>query len=244
MYGVGWGLYAPELGWCSRNTSSTCNSLAVLPLLGARPFAQSNKWHIPRQYLHPDPYVGRRVFAVIRHPYTRAVSEYSCPWSGYKGPNFTKSSMLNFWLKRRLERLPWKLPWSATQNGVLEKGRSAVSLLPQHIYLQRKTNRGWASKVEMLVDHILGHEQLQSAFSQLMKCYGFDVKLGNRVENGRTSALLSASNLTANTRTTLDATYAQDFEVLGYRPHDWTSPPRVLSLHGGDPCQSLRGNSY
>ena len=91
---------------------------------------RSEWWHVPPSFFLEDPYEGCQVFAVLRCPYRRAISEFRCPWKGFLAPargekkemrlKATKGD-LNAWLQRRLRKLgpPFR-------NG---------HLIPQHLYI-------------------------------------------------------------------------------------------------------------
>ena len=91
---------------------------------------------------------------------------------------------------------------------------------------------------------MLSHECLARDFATLMRCYKLDVRLGARLVNGARSHVLSAANLTAETRALLGRTHREDFEVLGYESSNHSRPPRIRSTL--DAClamPSTRGNN-
>ena len=83
-------------------------------------FLRSNAWHVPHYLLQLPSSIP--TFAVVRHPYTRAISEYNCPWSGYKGPDRENPQRLNTWLQTQL----------SAGGGMFHTG---VSFYPQHKYV-------------------------------------------------------------------------------------------------------------
>ena len=52
-------------------------------------YAKTSPWHTPPKILktqytaNDNPYTGAELFAVIRNPYDRVISEYYCPWSKF-----------------------------------------------------------------------------------------------------------------------------------------------------------------
>jgi hypothetical protein len=68
-------------------------------------YASVNRWHTPwhtppkilRRTVERDfyPYLDADLFTVVRNPYDRFVSEYYCPWAGYKGDHKDHPDIMN-----------------------------------------------------------------------------------------------------------------------------------------------------
>ena len=57
----------------------------------------ASKWHVPPSYFVENPYSGRYTFTVVRHPYSRLVSEFFCPYGGSKKRKPTRT-FFNRWI--------------------------------------------------------------------------------------------------------------------------------------------------
>ena len=82
---------------------------------------RSESHHIPPKYFEQNPYKDFDVFVVLRDPLQRAISEFRCPWKGFKAPartaqardarkNATKSD-LNSWLLSKVRKRGMEAPF-------------------------------------------------------------------------------------------------------------------------------------
>jgi hypothetical protein len=161
-------------------------------------------WHVPPRYYVANPYREYATFAVVRDPYTRAISEYNCPWTGYKGQNPEKASTLNRWLAQQL---------SSKFGG----GNRAVSFQPQHTYIWGEMqNNGMRTRY---IDEIIRFENLHNDFAALMARYGLQIELPQRHVNAAMPGgrhLLLPANLTNETVAAINKYAGLDFELLNY----------------------------
>ncbi len=189
-------------------------------------FLKGDIFHVPPSFFTIDPYEGSDLFTVVRNPYTRAISEFRCPWYGYCSPvksdpvtlkkreeNETKRS-LSSWLvenTRRLERRrtasredlnSWLMTRAA--KGSMRPPYRKAHLMPQSLYLQG-------------VNHILYFENLADDFVGLCKKYGFSAEesiLGQ--DNTSEMPAFTVSDLYPSTIDMLNEMYALDFKHLNY----------------------------
>jgi len=189
--GVSWGRY---LFWGSvmMPDSSTCNAYHVPP----RYFA--NPEHV---------YTSRNAFCVTRHPYERAVSEYtyllSVEWGKvteylYEYEPCSKQG-LNFFLAETLK-------------SVLAGNRyiNDCHMLPQYEYIWG-INRQWCNEVIRV-------ESFPASFNSLMAKYGLTLDItADHTNQSPTCPGLSAADLTPETRQFLNLVYLEDFRLLDYQ---------------------------
>jgi hypothetical protein len=97
------------------------------------------------------PFGNASTFVLVRHPYARAVSEYYCPFSGYK--DISSAKHMNMWLQEKLK------------TGFEKK----TSFLPQSLSVYDGDKR--------MVDYILHFETLESDFCRLMSQFGLEGKV-------------------------------------------------------------------
>lgn len=115
-------------------------------------------WHLPPQYDQNKPtYLdGAKTFAVIRNPYTRVISEYYCPWEGFRGSDINNPENMNVWIQARTKT-----------------AGTHVHFMPQFKYI-------YNAEGERAVDHLVHFENISEEFPALMKQYGYeDIKLSH-----------------------------------------------------------------
>lgn len=161
-------------------------------------------WHVPPSCVR-GVYEDADLFTSVRHPYSRAVSEYNCPHTGARdGPKAGEANSLNGWLLERLR----------------EGSRGCShSLLPQHLYLHASPNHSVV---------VLRYESLEADARRLFAAYGLPVHFsaaervnsrGSGNGRGRLPRLaLTAANLSRATRRAIFAVARWDFELFGYEP--------------------------
>ena len=69
---------------------------------------KGSPWHVPLQFFLENPLSGSATFAVVRDPFTRVISEYNCPWTGYKGAHSERATTLNRWNRLDQQKAPRK----------------------------------------------------------------------------------------------------------------------------------------
>jgi hypothetical protein len=162
-------------------------------------FRRACAWHIPPRYLRKNnTYTGAATFTVVRDPYSRALSEYYCPWSGNKeeaGRN--EAAVMNQWVQELITRSRPSQP--------------VERFLPQSIYVYDKDD------VTQIIDHVLFYETMQQEFPALMQQYGLNVTLlDHRANTPHGAKLLTKYNLTNETIVLINNYAKRDFEHFGY----------------------------
>jgi hypothetical protein len=176
-------------------------------------------WHVPRQFFPlagSDPYRGAELFAVVRDPYDRMVSEfyYICTLKvfDWRPDQCNRSRLLepmymNEWLQKKLRS-------SQAQPGA---GRSYLvdngHFTPQYDFLVGP------HEVRM-VDHVLRMgDELDSDFDALMNAFGLPhvklKKLNALGAEARAAHHLSMDDINEETLEAIHQTYPRDFD-LGY----------------------------
>ena len=201
-------------------------------------------WHIPRtlwQKGGQDPYAGSRTFCVLRHPYTRMVSQFvwraaldaGCgyPTSAARCPDtsFCTAEKLNAYVDKtvgaNLQSL--KAIDTAAVNvtgpgGAMEAHAADEDchLLPQWLY------------TEPACDYTLHYENLATEFRQLFTDLQLpDLADADLVGQKANSAPceMHVGDLNATSRELLHDAYRRDFDSLGYDPELATSASAVAA---------------
>lgn len=174
---------------------------------------KTSAWHVPISYVDKEipqkglysPYDSAAVFAVVRDPYSRLVSQW----------NFIPSNQLQLGRKKTANLLD--------RNNAKDMNRYLVQKIMAFSKTERGSKKYFMDDAHFLSQHdyfvgqdviILHYESLASEFPCLMRQYGLDLKIPKR-ENGSKGKLTTA-NLTQNTRDLIARVYAKDFEEFGY----------------------------
>ena len=197
-------------------------------------------WHVPpAAFLDhgPNPYASKDTFCIVRHPFTRAISEYVfmdtvCSADGlnkavqsmFKAINASvgkiedsyphmKSHALKVVSRTQFAGVCAAVDWRF-HNGECWRPQTTSDChwIPQHLYAQD-------------CDHVLHVESLRDEFKAMMSNYG-DAISGDDLEDFRcTQAMpceradkckLTVSDLDETSKAMLHEMYAEDFRRLGY----------------------------
>mmetsp|Transcript_90526 Transcript_90526/g.281827 ORF Transcript_90526/g.281827 Transcript_90526/m.281827 type:complete len:451 (+) Transcript_90526:107-1459(+) len=170
--------------------------------------------HVPPRYIRGmSPYAGAELFCVTRHPYDRAVSEYSyllsVPWTSryardyangiYDRPVCSKEGLNHF---------------VQTTLTLYQRGQKFIDNchhLPQSEFI-------WDGSGTPLCTNIIRSDNLSQAFDVLMEKHGYPLKMPAERENdnGEVCPGLSTQSLAPETRQMLRSVYADDFRLLNY----------------------------
>ena len=186
------------------------------------PSIAGEKWHLPPPWLLHDTFpseqnfyrhAGVALFAVVRNPYTKLLSEYYCPWSGYCR-NDKNEATLNSFLQDKLR--------CATGSNRTH-GKILTHMIPQVEFIfDMEAQQQSAPK--QVVNHVLFHEDLAAEMGILMVNYDMPplilqlISDGiNRGQTGSNHQRMGIANLTLATVELIHLNYELDFDLLGYK---------------------------
>jgi len=224
------GCFAPDMPYTAPNYQS---------------YALTSPWHTPpkllKEYVNATlyPYDDADLFAVIRNPYDRAISEYYCPWVGFqakfrngsthdKDPN--DPVIMNFWVKSMVTSLAKSL------DEFNEERKEGKGLKVQKEGLNEDESnlaqKHYVNQVEYVYDgdkviikNLIHYENLSKEFDALMEEYGLNFTLPLKEKGGTYADLtnkkrLSHLDLTPETIAVINEFAKRDFDAFGYQMVD------------------------
>lgn len=209
----------------------------------------TSPWHAPPQMLQQlvndaaapfkqHPYLDADLFAVVRNPYDRVVSEYYCPWRGfhrkYGKQHFNNRkdigdpANLNWWVQDMIRQLQAALQLyrsgAGTKRKVQRKGfNEDPDILAQKHYLNQ-VEYIFDADDSVVIKNVLHYENISAEFDALMEKYGLEglhlpPKESGGVyttKNNSGKGRLTYKDLDAQSIRVINQFARQDFEKLGY----------------------------
>ena len=153
-------------------------------------YKKCSKWHIPPKYYEND-YKNKKLFCIVRNPYTRIVSEFKYSHQGEQN-----KENLNKWIK--------SLPHEFNNNKFLND----CHLLPQTEFIKNKDD-----SINKEIE-ILRFENLNIDFKNLLNKYNYkDMKLPM---NNKSKVNLTHRDLNNESKNIIKKIYKTDFETFDY----------------------------
>ncbi|KAL3918363.1 MAG: hypothetical protein SGILL_004271 [Bacillariaceae sp.] len=213
-----------------------------------QPFHGLVWWHVPPSYffnynewLPGNPYVEADLFAVVRDPYERLVSEYyyQQSWlvSDDKRALTQDVKYFNQWIKSKLDLYSHFSCDRNSKRELFKQSNTTKSylsfdghLISQYDYIYDNSAPTTSLPPRKIVKHVLRFESLKDDFEALMREYGLDRLVPLPKEHVRKGLpkLLGLYNMTLENLKLIERVYRQDFEAFGYKTKSFEIPKETL----------------
>jgi len=193
------------------------------------------QWHIPPRYVPEiSPYQNKKLFAVVRNPYERFISEFYCPYTGWNKVDWSRANRdFDDPMGTTIDEAR---KWGnfKKQAGPQEKKNETPNKLNEFLMERLEKKVKWTAHYipmahyvydeegNQIVDHVLKHENLQEEFTDLMAEYDLPVYL-NRTINQRSGAKeirMTVRDLFPATIRRINHLFRDDFTKFGYEMID------------------------
>ena len=180
-------------------------------------------YHVPIQWIPeevPTYYKGHDLFAVVRNPYDRMVSEFNwqCHSMRYCEENeesiIGNATFLNEWLDAQLTKFR-ECP-KVEKLDPAHPDQPCVMMWSGHFIRQSDFIFDGPTMDKPMVDYVLHFETLAEEFVSLMKDYSMNLTL-TPYNLHRTDKGLTVQDLNKTTIDLINEVYLRDFKLWGYR---------------------------
>ena len=197
MIGIIWGawhyrkfdfLHCPEGSEDFNNRSSKLDKGA---LHNSNVRSTNLRWHIPPNWLKSNLFEGSITFTMVRSLYTRVISEYYCPWVGYKGAQKGDPQIMNDWTRKII-------------NGAI----ACDHFPPQHCYVYDTFGK-------QVIDEVLHFENFKSDIIKLNQKHDLGITIPHTTNIAKVTGnekKLNIHDLDNKSICTINQVYKTDFE--------------------------------
>jgi hypothetical protein len=208
-------------------------------------YALTSPWHTPPKLLRiyvdksQYPYDNADLFAVVRNPYDRILSEYYCPWLGFqakyrkntkheKDPN--DPVVMNQWVQTMIGNLEKALDeFQSMQSNSLIDAKPKVQMKGVNEDRYILAQKHYVNQAEyvydedrMVIQNVVHYENLSKEFQELMDKYGIQTSLPPKHKGGiytdaKNKKRLTFRDLDSESIKMINKYAKPDFEKFGYQ---------------------------
>ena len=166
---------------------------------------KSERHHVPPCFFLQNPYELCDVFAVVREPLARAISEFRCPWKGFCTPASGEEARSKRLRATSSDLNDWLI--SKHKKGAMEPPFKNCHFLPQATYLLDDNDQ-----LLLPSNRVLVFERLEEDFARM--CQELHLPFGGLPhENSSEMPRFAIDDLTQEVKTMLRKVYAHDIEL-------------------------------
>ena len=217
LKGLRWGVcnYWPTEGICNPEIKPGVN---LTNFFGQQWFQVPQQW-IPDEI--PTFYEGHDLFAVVRSPYDRILSEFYWQCYAMEACNeddkstLNSASFMNNWIQMHMTTFA-KCPKVEKLNAKQPQDECQM-MLQGHLIRQSDFIFDGLSLEKPMVEWVLHTENLEEEFASLMGEYNMDLELPSFKLHAAKSSILTVDDLDRKTIELINKVYKRDFKVFGYK---------------------------
>jgi Sulfotransferase family len=257
---AGPGCQVPDWKWPNNNKNNNTLLLLFQKSLAQHQVEPSwELWHTPPSWLlpnrkneeeedakektvEPSPYQNKTLFAIVRNPYERFISEYYCPYNGLNPVDWTLedsefidpmgTSQAEAFAAQALKKTTADSAANNNNNKkrikTPETPKSLNEFLMERLRYPVKWTAHYVPQSEyiyddqgrQLVQHVLRYENLAQEFQSLMTLYEYPVILNSTINNQRhkdpLATRMTIHDLDPATIRRINQVARRDFELLRY----------------------------
>jgi len=186
-------------------------------------YINRNIWHTAPKFMEgviPDeqnPYHDKDLFAIVRNPYARIISEYYCPYNGYVGKERETSNVLNSWIVATLTEIKRERDIFLKE---LESGTKLIDLEMADSFSQKHLEPQfeyvYGDDGKRVIQNVLHFEDLPTHFKSLMTKYNYDHIILPPTDTGEHDGVLTIRDLYPETLALINDFFGADFDAFGY----------------------------
>lgn len=192
-----------------------------------RDYTNVSPWHTPPKVLEKlvhiseNPFKGSKLFTIVRNPYTRFVSEYHCPYAGYRGDDKMNPRVMNAWIVDKIMDLQiHKYEYVRQLNRSKQPEEVELDHRPHYKHFLNQADYVYDNEGNKIVDHVLHYEHMEEEFNNLMARYDLGFTLPTKEEMdtyGSDGPKLTYKDLDMKSIMKINEWAAPDFLALGYQ---------------------------
>jgi len=156
-------------------------------------------WHTPLKYFEENPYKNNTLFTIVRNPYTRCISEFYCPYLGFRYTELQDKEFtieyFNSWIRNNINKV------------MNNNGHKAGHFLPHSEY--------FTYNEKDIIDYVIYFEDIKRQFNILFEKEKITLDIHHN--QARKLKKYSVEDLDNETIKLINKVYFKDFILFNYK---------------------------